>query len=103
MEPVEVTETDIVRVVYNIGDGAAQTFDQIKSRETQENAPIPTRKNKVTVAQFVNDPNTGEISWSQKTYGGSRSLLSGIYFWRVTSLMPESEGKTQSGTFVVIK
>ena len=30
-------------------------------------------------------------------------LMPEIYFWKVTSLMPGSEGKVQTGTFLIIK
>jgi len=30
-------------------------------------------------------------------------MFPGIYFWKVTSLMPGSEGKKQAGTFLIIK
>jgi len=58
---------------------------------------------------FFNDnPLTAEVTYKHLTEGSRGTgfgevLFSGIYFWKVTSLMPESMGKVQKGTFVVIK
>lgn len=54
---------------------------------------------------FNNDSGQAEIKWGQETFGHAtgQAMFPGIYFWRVTSLMPESMGKVQKGTFVVIK
>jgi hypothetical protein len=41
--------------------------------------------------------------WIQGTFNGVAAMAPGIYFWKVTSLMPESMGKSQKGTFLVIK
>lgn len=56
---------------------------------------------------FNNNTGTGEVTWQQFTENrpsnfGS-SMASGMYFWKVTSYMPGSEGKTQTGTFLIIK
>ncbi|MDP6041296.1 MAG: hypothetical protein QGG64_22305 [Candidatus Latescibacteria bacterium] len=60
---------------------------------------------------FNTDLSRGEVTYNQITEftrgrapsSVSTGLASGIYFWKVTSLMPGSEGKVQKGTFVVIK
>lgn len=60
---------------------------------------------------FNTDLTRGEVTYNQITEftrgrapsSNSTGLASGIYFWKVTSLMPGSEGKVQSGTFAVIK
>ncbi|MBT4139990.1 MAG: hypothetical protein HOE48_18880 [Candidatus Latescibacteria bacterium] len=54
---------------------------------------------------FNNDSGQAELRWDQETFGhaSNDAVFSGIYFWRVTSLMPESMGKMQKGTFVIIK
>ena len=57
--------------------------------------------------QFNDDPNKGEITWRQHTEGRpsdiGQAVFPGVYFYRITSLMPESMWKTQTGTFLVIK
>ena len=57
--------------------------------------------------QFHDDLTTGEDSYYQFTenrpYFYGKALYPGIYFWKVTSLMPESMWQTQAGTFLVIK
>ena len=56
---------------------------------------------------FNNDPLKGEVAYLQ--YAENRpsdfgeAMFPGIYFWKVTSLMPGSEGKSQQGTFLIIK
>lgn len=56
---------------------------------------------------FNNDPLKGEAFWNHLTEGRptqfGNAVNSGIYFWKVTSLMPESMGKSQKGTFIIIK
>lgn len=56
---------------------------------------------------FNDDPLKGEVAWLQfaenRPTNFGEAMFPGIYFWRVTSLMPGSEGKTQSGTFLIIK
>ena len=59
---------------------------------------------------FNDDPTRAEVTWQQLTEAqpvletaDSAPVGSGIYFWKVTSLMPQSMGKVQKGTFVVIK
>jgi hypothetical protein len=45
----------------------------------------------------------GVFVWNQGTFNGLTHMAPGIYFWKVTSLMPESMGKSQKGTFLIIK
>ena len=56
---------------------------------------------------YNNDPLKGEVTYIQlaenRPSNFGEAMFPGIYFWKVTSLMPGSEGKTQSGTFLVIK
>jgi hypothetical protein len=54
---------------------------------------------------FNADSDQAEVSWGQETFGHEpgEAVFPGIYFWRVTSLMPQSMEKVQTGTFVVIK
>ena len=48
--------------------------------------------------------NQGEYTWKEQwTWSGPFAMFPGIYFWRITSLMPESMGKVQKGTLLVIK
>ncbi len=53
------------------------------------------------------DLTKGEVTWIQLTENRpsdfGQAVWPGTYFWKVTSLMPESMGKFQTGTFVVIK
>ena len=56
--------------------------------------------------QYHDSMNLGEAVWSQTTEGQTfpgTAVYSGVYFFKVTSLMPESMWKTQAGTFLVIK
>jgi hypothetical protein len=57
--------------------------------------------------QFLNDLTTGESTWFQFTEGRpsnfGQAVFPGIYYWKVTSLMPESINQTQTGTLLVIK
>jgi hypothetical protein len=57
--------------------------------------------------QFLDDVTTGEVTWFQFTEGRPSNfgqvVFPGVYLWKVTSLMPQSTGKTQTGTFLVIK
>jgi hypothetical protein len=57
--------------------------------------------------QFNNDPLKGEITYIQlaenRPSNFGEAMFPGIYFWKVTSLMPGSIGKTQKGTFFIIK
>jgi hypothetical protein len=57
--------------------------------------------------QFLDDQTTGEMTWKQFTEGRpsdfGAAMFPGIYYWRVTSLMPQSMNQTQSGTFLIIK
>jgi hypothetical protein len=57
--------------------------------------------------QYNDDLTKGEITWIQLTENRpsdfGQAVWPGTYFWKVTSLMPESMGKFQTGTFVVIK
>lgn len=45
----------------------------------------------------------GVSIWPQSIFNGGNAMAPGIYFWKVTSLMPQSTGKSQKGTFVIIK
>lgn len=45
----------------------------------------------------------GEITWSQNTWNLSGFISAGLYYFVVVSETPSSMGKTQRGTFVVIK
>jgi hypothetical protein len=57
--------------------------------------------------QFLDDLTTGETTWFQYTEGRpsnfGQAVFPGVYFWKVTSLMPQSEFQTQSGTMLIIK
>jgi hypothetical protein len=57
--------------------------------------------------QWNDDLTKGEITWFQLTENRpsdfGQAVWPGTYFWKVTSLMQESYGKFQTGTFVVIK
>ena len=57
--------------------------------------------------QFNDDLTKGEMTWVQYTEGAPNqieSMFPGIYFWKVTNLMPGSaQWKIQTGTFAVIK
>ncbi|MBS14864.1 MAG: hypothetical protein CME19_25165 [Gemmatimonadetes bacterium] len=57
--------------------------------------------------QWNDDLTKGEITWFQFTENRpsdfGQAVWPGTYFWKVTSLMPESMGTFQTGTFVVIK
>jgi len=56
---------------------------------------------------FNNDPLKGEVAYLQfaenRPSNFGEAMFPGIYFWKVTSLMPGSEGKQQTGTFLIIK
>jgi hypothetical protein len=45
----------------------------------------------------------GEAVWSQNTWNLSGFISAGLYYFVVVSETPSSMGKTQRGTFVVIK
>jgi hypothetical protein len=57
--------------------------------------------------QFLDDLTTGETTWFQYTEGRpsnfGQAVFPGVYFWKVTSLMPQSQGQEQSGTILIIK
>jgi hypothetical protein len=57
--------------------------------------------------QWADDLTKGEITWTQLTENRpsdfGQAVWPGTYFWKVTSLMAESMGKVQTGTFVIIK
>jgi hypothetical protein len=57
--------------------------------------------------QFLDDLTTGETTWRQFTEGRpsdfGQAVFPGPYFWKVTSLMPQSQGQTQSGTILIMK
>jgi hypothetical protein len=56
---------------------------------------------------FNNDPLKGEVAYLQfaenRPSNFGEAMFPGIYFWKVTSLMPGSEGRKQQGTFLIIK
>jgi hypothetical protein len=56
---------------------------------------------------FNNNPLQGEVTYIQlaenRPSNFGEAMFPGIYFWKVTSLMPGNEGKVQTGTFVIIK
>ncbi|MBT6391272.1 MAG: hypothetical protein HOJ69_08565, partial [Candidatus Marinimicrobia bacterium] len=49
------------------------------------------------------DESSGESSWRQETITFSGNIVSGMYFWVVESLMPESAGQLQRGTLAIVK
>lgn len=50
------------------------------------------------------DPNLSEVSWNARPYTTTQTRIgAGIYFFAVHSLAPGSEGKVQTGTFVMIR
>jgi hypothetical protein len=57
--------------------------------------------------QYNDDLTKGEVTWFQLTENRpsdfGQAVWPGTYFWKVTSLMSQSMGKFQTGTFVVIK
>ncbi len=57
--------------------------------------------------QFNDDLTKGETTWFQFTEGRpsnfGQAVFPGVYFWKVTSLMPESMNRTQIGTMLIIK
>jgi hypothetical protein len=57
--------------------------------------------------EFHNDTTIGEQTWYQYTESRpsnfGQAVFPGIYYWKITSLMPESMGKVQTGTFLIIK
>jgi hypothetical protein len=56
---------------------------------------------------YNDDPLKGEVTYLQfaenRPSDFGEAMFPGIYFWKVTSLMPGNEGKTQTGTFAIIK
>ena len=60
-----------------------------------------------TWTMFNNDPLKAELTYIQlsenRPSNFGEAMFPGIYFWKVTSYMPGHEGKTQSGTFAIIK
>jgi len=50
-----------------------------------------------------NDLTSAEYTWENGTKAGPGTPAPGLYFWKITSLMPESMGKVQKGTFIVIE
>jgi hypothetical protein len=57
--------------------------------------------------QFNDDLTRGEVTWFQFTEGRpsnfGQAVFPGVYFWKVTSLMPESMNQVQTGTMLIIK
>jgi len=57
--------------------------------------------------QFNDDLTRGEVTWIQLTEGRpsnfGQAVFPGVYFWKVTSLMPESIDQVQTGTMLIIK
>ena len=49
------------------------------------------------------DPGRGEATWSQTTIDNIGSASSGVYFFVVESLMPETQGRIQRGIFLISK
>ncbi len=49
------------------------------------------------------DESSGESAWRQETITFSGNIVSGIYYWVVESLVPESRGQIQRGTLAVVK
>jgi hypothetical protein len=54
------------------------------------------------MAEFAHNANLGEAEFFQVTREVSGQLSAGVYFFVVKSLTPESMGKIQRGTFVVV-
>ena len=56
---------------------------------------------------YHDNPLRGEWSWYQfsenRPSDFGEAIFSGIYFWKVESMMPGQIGKVQTGTFVIIK
>ena len=50
-----------------------------------------------------NSPNAAEASWRHEAKMVTGEVVSGIYFWVVESLMPESKGQIQKGTLLIVK
>jgi len=56
------------------------------------------------VADFEhNDPSKAEAGWTQVPLFRGGTASAGLYYWVVESLVPESQGRTQSGTLMIIK
>jgi len=51
----------------------------------------------------ADDLTKGEFIWTNYTKAGPTAPAPGAYFWKVTSLMPQSMGQVQKGTMIVIK
>ncbi len=47
--------------------------------------------------------NSAEMSWRHEALQVTGEVVSGIYFWVVESLMPESKGQIQKGTLAIVK
>jgi len=56
---------------------------------------------------YHDNPLRGEWTWNQfsenRPSDFGEAIFSGIYFWKVESMMPGQVGKVQTGTFVIIK
>ncbi len=66
--------------------------DETQTLSSSPGLPVPKTVNQ-----------KGEITWSQNTWNLSGFISSGLFYFVVISDTPGSEGKTQRGTFVVIK
>lgn len=55
--------------------------------------------------EFAEDPTKGEVTWEHQTFANPSitTISPGVYFWKVTSLVPDSAGQTQTGTLVIIQ
>ena len=57
--------------------------------------------------QFKDDVTTGEMKYYQysenRPSNFGQAVFPGIYYWKVTSLMPQSMNQTQTGTFLIVK
>jgi len=57
--------------------------------------------------QFNDNLVRGEVTWNMFTENRpsdfGASVFPGVYYWKVTSLMPESINKIQTGTFLIIR
>ena len=92
--------------------------DDLHSYERQQNIRFTNLPGRARIDLYTADGqrfwtfhhdnlNQGEATYIQFTENRpsnfGESLFPGIYFWKVTSLMPESQDKTQMGTFMIIK
>jgi len=103
-----------VKIVPNVW----KVDDDLHSYERQQNIRFTNLPGRCRIDMYTADGqrfwtfhhdnlDVGEATYIQFTENRpsnfGESLFPGIYFWKVTSLMPESTGKTQMGTFMIIK